>query len=204
MFGFLAAVRKRTTMAPTEWWKMYGAHTPHLQNLDIKVLSLTCSSPECGRNWSTFEHIHSKKRMLEHQKLQDLVYVKYNQALHERYECRDLIDPIALKDIDVSNEWIVRKLDGDGEDAEDDLVFDDVASAIGTTKPLKYTRRQTQMQRAVVASTSKKEKGKEVVEEEDEDESSQDEGEEEYNSSSNESDKEYMELKRMKKITNLR
>ncbi|RDY06914.1 hypothetical protein CR513_09037, partial [Mucuna pruriens] len=106
-----------------EWWKMYGAHTLHLQNIIIKVLSLTCSSSGCERNWSTFEHIHSKKRSkLEHQKLQDLVYVKYNQALHERYEYRD---PIALNDIDESNEWIVGELDGEGEDVEDELVFDD-------------------------------------------------------------------------------
>ncbi|RDX86745.1 hypothetical protein CR513_31885, partial [Mucuna pruriens] len=148
------------------------------------------------RNWSTFEHIHSKKKSkLEHQKLQDLVYVKYNQAFHECHECRDLIDPIALKDIDDSNEWIVGELDRDSEDVKDELVFNDdtltwrdVTSATKAVGPLKYTRRQTQMQRAVFASTSKKEKGKGVVEEEDEDESSQDEGKEEYNSSFNGSD----------------
>ncbi|RDX65128.1 hypothetical protein CR513_56242, partial [Mucuna pruriens] len=112
--------------------------------------------------------------------------------LHERYECCDLVDPIALNDIDDSNEWIVGELDEEGEDVEDELVLNDdvltwrdVASATGTAEPLKYTRRQTQMQRTVVASTSNKEKGKGVVEEEDADELSQDEGEEEYNSSCN-------------------
>ncbi|RDX75695.1 hypothetical protein CR513_44397, partial [Mucuna pruriens] len=95
--------------------------------------------------------IHSKKRSrLEHQKLQKLVYVKYNQALQERYESHDLIDPIVLNDIDDSNGWIVGELDGDGEYVEDKLVFDDdvltwrdVASATGMAEPLKYTRRQT-------------------------------------------------------------
>ncbi|RDX57727.1 hypothetical protein CR513_63009, partial [Mucuna pruriens] len=109
--------------------------------------------------------IHSKKRSrLEHQKLQDLVCVKYNQALHERYEYRDLIDPIALKNIDDNNEWRVEELDGESEDAEDELVYDgdvltwrDIASATRTTEPLKYTRRQTQMQSTMVASTSNKE-----------------------------------------------
>ncbi|RDX65654.1 hypothetical protein CR513_55670, partial [Mucuna pruriens] len=73
-------------------------HTPHLQNIAIEVLSLTCSSLGCEHNWSTFEHIHSKKRSrLEHQKLQDLTYVKYIQALHE-HECHNLNDHIALKD----------------------------------------------------------------------------------------------------------
>ncbi|RDY12113.1 hypothetical protein CR513_03138, partial [Mucuna pruriens] len=87
-----------------EWWKMYGAHTPHLQNLTIKI--------------------HLKKRnRLEHQKLQELIY-------------------------------IVRELGGDGEDVEDEMVFDDVltgrnvANATETAKPLKYTRKQTQIQRA--------------------------------------------------------
>ncbi|RDX94021.1 hypothetical protein CR513_23644, partial [Mucuna pruriens] len=108
------------------------------------------------------------------------------------YECRDLIDPIVLNDTGDSNEWIVGKLDGDGEDVEDELVFyddvltwKDVDNATGATKPLKYTRRQTQMQRTTATSTSWKRKEKGVVEE---DESSEDEGEEEYNSSSNGSD----------------
>ncbi|RDX62289.1 hypothetical protein CR513_59399, partial [Mucuna pruriens] len=70
--------------------------------------------------------------------------------------------------------------------SEDELR--DVASATGAAEPLKYTRRQTQMQRTVIASTSNKEKGEGVVEEEDADELSQDEGEEEYNSNCNESD----------------
>ncbi|RDX58047.1 hypothetical protein CR513_62666, partial [Mucuna pruriens] len=112
----------------------------------------------------------------------------------KRYECRDLIDPIVLNDINDKNEWIVGELDGDGEDVKDELVFDDdvltwrdVASTTRVAEPLKYTRRQTKMQMEVFASTSRKEKGKGVVEE-DEDEPSQDEGEEEYNSSFNGSD----------------
>ncbi|RDX80347.1 hypothetical protein CR513_39108, partial [Mucuna pruriens] len=157
MFDFLTTVRKRTTMTlviililmhmnniTTEWWKMYGAHTPHLQNIVIKILS-------------------KKRSRLEYQKLQDLIYVEYNQALHEATS--------VVKDIGDSNEWIVGELDGEGEDAEDaedELIFDDdvltsrnVASATRTFEPLKYTRRQTQMQSIVVASTSirrKKEK----------------------------------------------
>ncbi|KAL2342313.1 hypothetical protein Fmac_003598 [Flemingia macrophylla] len=84
-FDIPPTMRARTKMAPAEWWKMYGGHTPQLQIIAIKVLSLTCNSSGCERNWSTFEHIHSKKRSkLEHQKLQDLVFIKYNQALNLR------------------------------------------------------------------------------------------------------------------------
>ncbi|RDY03700.1 hypothetical protein CR513_12677, partial [Mucuna pruriens] len=114
MFGYPAAVRKRTTMAL-----------------------------RCEHNWNTFEHV-----------------------------------------IDDSNELIVGELVFD----DDVLTWRDVARATRAAEPLKYTRRQTQIQRTVVAFTSKKEKGKEVVEEEDEDESSQDEGEEEYNFNCNGSD----------------
>ncbi|XP_027340633.1 F-box/WD-40 repeat-containing protein At3g52030 isoform X2 [Abrus precatorius] len=57
LFGLSGAKRQRATMAPVEWWKNYGVRTPHLQNTAIRVLSLTCSSSGCERNWSTFEHV---------------------------------------------------------------------------------------------------------------------------------------------------
>ncbi|KAL5154147.1 hypothetical protein HKD37_19G053563 [Glycine soja] len=96
-FGMTVAMKARTEISPAHW---------------------------CERNWSTFEHIHSKKRSrIEHQKLQDLVYVKYNQALLDRFECHDVIDPIALNDIDDSNKWLLGELEG--EEAGNDLVFDD-------------------------------------------------------------------------------
>lgn len=81
--------------------------------------------------------IHTKKRnRLTQSRLNDLVYVKYNRALVQRYKLRDTIDPIALKDIDDSNEWLTGRTE---EDAEEDFVFDDdenltwghVASAAG-------------------------------------------------------------------------
>ena len=99
--------------------------------------------------------IHSKKRSrLDHQKLQDLVYVKYNQDLLDRFECHDVIHPIALNDIDDNNEWLLGELEG--EEAVNDLVFDDdddlnqldVAEAIGAGEPLKNTRSQTQVNKA--------------------------------------------------------
>ncbi|KRH13328.1 hypothetical protein GLYMA_15G231600v4 [Glycine max] len=62
---------------------------------------MTCSASGCERNWSVFEQIHSKKRnRLQHKRLHDLVFVKYNQQLKQRYNARDEIDPISLNDID--------------------------------------------------------------------------------------------------------
>uniref|UniRef100_A0A0R0F2M9 DUF659 domain-containing protein n=1 Tax=Glycine max TaxID=3847 RepID=A0A0R0F2M9_SOYBN len=176
-FGMTVAMKARTEISPAEWWKLYGGKTPHLQTIAIKVLSLTCSSSGCESNWSTFEHIHSKKRSrLEHQKLQDLVYVKYNQALLDRFECHDVIDPIALNDIDDSNEWLLGELEG--EEA-------DVAEATGAGEPLQNTRSQTHINKAAAVLAPTNEKGKKVVEVEEENE---DEGEEEYNSNASESD----------------
>jgi hypothetical protein len=64
----------------------YGTSAPNLQHLAIRVLSQTCSSSGCERNWSMFEHIHSKKiNRLEHQRLNDLVYVHCNLKLKQKY-----------------------------------------------------------------------------------------------------------------------
>jgi hypothetical protein len=43
------------------WWKHYGGKLPELQKLAVRVLSQTCSSSGCERNWSVFENILSKK-----------------------------------------------------------------------------------------------------------------------------------------------
>lgn len=108
--------------------------------------------------------------------MQDLVYVKYNQALSHRFETRDVVDPILLDDIDHSNEWLVGEM-GSGEHAEDDLVFDDdidnnmtwgdVANVAGVSEPLTYTRR-TRQNVAASAPTSSRGKGPLVEVEEEE------------------------------------
>jgi len=67
--------------------------------------------------------LHSKKRnRLAQERLNNLVFVKYNRALKRRYDIRDTIDPISLKDIDESNEWLTGRMDGDGE--EDAYAFE--------------------------------------------------------------------------------
>ena len=40
-----------------EWWSLYGSSTPNLQQLAIRILSLTCSACGCERNWSVFEQV---------------------------------------------------------------------------------------------------------------------------------------------------
>ena len=83
---------------------------------------------------------------MDHQRLNDLVYIKYNRTLMKRYTERHTIDPIILKDIDDSNEWLMGRMEDEGA-AEDDLVFEgddltwgDVARASGTEELRVYTR----------------------------------------------------------------
>ena len=59
--------------------------------------------------------------------MNDLLYIKYNRALKWRYNLRDTIDPISLKDVDDSNEWLIGRVEEDEvkEFVEDDLVFND-------------------------------------------------------------------------------
>ncbi|XP_050940902.1 uncharacterized protein LOC127149443 [Cucumis melo] len=92
-------------------------------------------------------NLHSKKRKrLAQSRLNDLVFIKYNRALKRRYNLRDIADPISLRDIDDSNEWLIGRLDDDSEE-EDELVFDDdtltwgdVSRAVGAKEPTFYSK----------------------------------------------------------------
>jgi hAT family C-terminal dimerisation region len=44
------------------WWRNYGTKAPNLRKVAIRILSQTCSSSGCERNWSIFDKIHSKRR----------------------------------------------------------------------------------------------------------------------------------------------
>ncbi|WJX83158.1 hypothetical protein P8452_65836 [Trifolium repens] len=171
LFGIRGAIRQRATLAPAEWWRMYGSEVPDLQLLAIKVLGLTCSASGCERNWSTFEHIHSEKRSrLEHKRLEDLVFVKYNQSLTDRYNCRDKIDPMVLNDVNYHTEWFLGELREDGEPEEelvfenDNLTWDQVADASRVNDSAIYTRRQRA--KDLAAACASKETMAQQVEEE--------------------------------------
>ncbi|XP_058779667.1 uncharacterized protein LOC131653516 [Vicia villosa] len=81
-FGRTTSVENRDEVLPDQYWDTYETEAPNLQKLAIRILSQTCSASGCERNWSVFEHVHSKKRnRLEHKKLNDLVYVRYSLQL---------------------------------------------------------------------------------------------------------------------------
>ena len=98
-----------------EWWNMYGEEAPNLRNIAIKVLSQTCTSSGCERNWSTWSLIHTKLRnRLAIEKLHKLVFVHYNMRLRVKNlmyknDTDDFYDPTDLNHIfdenDILDEW---------------------------------------------------------------------------------------------------
>ncbi|KAL0285243.1 UNVERIFIED_CONTAM: hypothetical protein Sradi_7179300 [Sesamum radiatum] len=108
-FGQELALETSKNTQPDEWWKLFGASAPNLQQLAIRILGQTSSSSRCEWNWSVFERIHTKKRnRLEHQRLNDLVYVHYNLKLKDRWFMQaKSYDPIDYESIDKINFWIV-------------------------------------------------------------------------------------------------
>lgn len=84
-FSKIVAKQTQHRRSLASWWERFGIDTPKLTTFAICVLNLTCSATGCERNWSTFVSIYTKKRnRLEHNRLNALVYVKYNIGLHER------------------------------------------------------------------------------------------------------------------------
>ena len=57
LFGSKVALMTKDMKAPAMWWDSYGAEFPELQRFAIQILSLTCSSSGCERNWSAFEMV---------------------------------------------------------------------------------------------------------------------------------------------------
>ncbi|KAK4581633.1 hypothetical protein RGQ29_025003 [Quercus rubra] len=117
----------------TEWWSLYGSSTPNLQQLAIRILSLTCSACGCERNWSVFE----QRDVIDPISLDDI----------------DESNEWLLGEMGVEPSMNV----------EDELVFDDdddgltwgvVARAVGVGEPRKNTRFQTKSRASSKASTS--------------------------------------------------
>ncbi|KAI3995730.1 hypothetical protein MKX01_007209 [Papaver californicum] len=126
LMGQRAAIRNMTATSPVEWWINWGSEVPELQHFTKRVLGLTVSASSCERNWSAFNNIN-------HQKLNDLVFVSYNTKLRACYLDRTNgpgkdIDPLFVKDYEAAcAEWIApfsaESADDeclDGEVCEDD------------------------------------------------------------------------------------
>ncbi|GKU92834.1 hypothetical protein SLEP1_g6507 [Rubroshorea leprosula] len=134
-FARESALDSSKSMKPDEWWKYFGYSAPNLKKLAIQILSQTSSSSGCERNWNVFERIHTKKRnRLEHQRLNDLVYVHYNLRLKHRKDNkkRTCFDPIDYESIDNVEEWIMEEDDSPIIDYEEleNMIYSDQALPI--------------------------------------------------------------------------
>ncbi|KAJ9536189.1 hypothetical protein OSB04_un000628 [Centaurea solstitialis] len=109
-FGRPSVVASCTITRPDEWWKLFGGDTPVLQKFAIRILSQTTSSSSSERTWSVFERIHTKRRnRLEHQRLNDLVFVHYNLRMQNRLKVKRSYDPIDYEHIDKTDFWVVEE-----------------------------------------------------------------------------------------------
>lgn len=87
------------------WWSFFGPTTPNIQKLAIRIFSQPCNASSCERNWSMFEHIHSKRRnRLSVEKMNDPVFVHYNLRLRMRKNALVDISPIILDEVDLEAE----------------------------------------------------------------------------------------------------
>ncbi|OMP06034.1 hypothetical protein CCACVL1_01744 [Corchorus capsularis] len=129
-FGQKLAINTYKTLKPDDWWNVYGGSAPNLQKVAIRLLSQTASSSGCERNWSAFEKIHSKRRnRLEHQRLNDLVFVHYNLKLKNRIAYKNtFLDPIDYECIDKVDTWIVEEEEPPNEPEIDIEELENLAS----------------------------------------------------------------------------
>lgn len=99
-----------------------------MQNFAIRILSQGSSASACERNWSSFDHIHSKKRnRLLSARLEDLVYVHINLQLPLKNVANESsnystpwIDPIPNASMDEGDLYI---------DSDNDREFSDESNA---------------------------------------------------------------------------
>ncbi|GLJ35383.1 hypothetical protein SUGI_0711590 [Cryptomeria japonica] len=121
LFGIEAA---RDEVPGYRWWMSYGAQNPELQRFAIRILSQGASSSACERNWSCFDHIHSKKRnKLLSGKLGDLFYIRSNLKL---FMNRSANDSTSSSQQQISEGMVT----GVADEPEDDFVDDELGSDI--------------------------------------------------------------------------
>ena len=148
------------------WWDAYGGLAFEIQSFAKRIVSLCCSASGCERNWSTFEFVSKnchfsfylvlidsrtaplihyltyrfiqKRNRLEHQRLNNLVYIQYNRKMAARFqrlrEEGNIGNPLILEDFQWDNEWV----DNQNETVRegDDLAWAHVDDAIGASSSL--------------------------------------------------------------------
>ncbi|GAU36121.1 hypothetical protein TSUD_374840 [Trifolium subterraneum] len=134
MFGGELAICALKTKTPAQWWESYGDTCPELQRFAIRILSLTCSSSGCERNWSAFERVHTKKRnRLKQKTMNDVVFVMVNSRLDKKKQARKgkVYD---IDDLASDDEWVADNVDENSDfdlDAPIEVGEEDANVSIG-------------------------------------------------------------------------
>ncbi|XP_057800348.1 uncharacterized protein LOC131015888 [Salvia miltiorrhiza] len=115
LFGIRASLSSYMTRPPVIWWDNFGDDVPELKAFAIRVLGLTCSASACERNWSMFNHVHTKKRnRLTTARLNDLVYIMYNRKLKYKHmmiqQRKDDVDPLVVEEAASDDEWVANPI----------------------------------------------------------------------------------------------
>ncbi|KAL9671541.1 hypothetical protein QQ045_009110 [Rhodiola kirilowii] len=99
-FGDSDSLQMRYTMDPKFWWGNYGATSPILQKLAIRLLGQPTSSSCSERNWSTYSFIHSLKRnKMNPKRAEDLVFIHNNLRLLSRKNSQYLDEKTKMWDV---------------------------------------------------------------------------------------------------------
>ncbi|CAH1416645.1 unnamed protein product [Lactuca virosa] len=128
-FEDLTRISKMAIMGPKNWWVNFGAQTPFLQTLALRLLGKSSSSSCVERNWSTYAFIHSLKRnKLTTSRAQDLVYIHNNLRLLSRNPNDDVkmwdVGGDAFDSMEDVGFLEVTDLSLDEPDFENDLIID--------------------------------------------------------------------------------
>jgi hypothetical protein len=71
---------REANMEPHQWWHRVGGNA--LPKIAKRILSFTCSTSSCERNWSMYSFVYSKSRnCLEVDKAEALLYIYTNSKL---------------------------------------------------------------------------------------------------------------------------
>lgn len=124
-FGTKIAKLTLDKSTPADWWESVAFEYPELQRFAIRILSLTCSSSGCERNWSAFEMVHTKRRnRLKQKTMNDVVFVMANSRLSKKKKERKTHE-MEFNDISSDDDWVLdmNVEDGSTDNLDEDFVL---------------------------------------------------------------------------------
>ncbi|KAD7476981.1 hypothetical protein E3N88_00117 [Mikania micrantha] len=108
--------------------RKYGTQDPKVENILKSTIQLDDYDLDGDKDCEEIDVSNAaqrkkarKRNRLAQEKLNNMVYVKYNRALQCRHRKEGTTDLIELEGIDESNEWLMGKMEDDEQTDDDDL-----------------------------------------------------------------------------------